>query len=477
MSIKIKQSSTSRALVFLMVDDADHITGKTGLTPTVTIRKEGGSFASPAGSVTEIANGWYQVAGNADDTDTLGSLLLHASATGADPVDDRYEVVAYDPLATSMGLNLAKGTNLTGLNDIAATAIVSGGAITTSSGKVSTVVTVEQLTNNNDKTGYSLASAPPSASDIATEVWSAGTRTLTAFSFLTSGGIADAVWDEDITTHTTTDSAGEALQAAGSAGDPWATPLPGSYTSGQAGYIVGNSLDASVGSRASAEAISSLESHGDAAWATATGFLTSGDMPNNFSILAINASGHISRVTLVDTTTTNTDMRGTDGAVTSLTGIATFAQVEDVKDYFDEMTEDDGSGNTRWTAKSLEEAPTGGGGGGNPWSLLQEDNKDAGTMGESLFLAAQAAGGAGSVIVTITVESGGNPIDGVSCFISTDTAGGNRITNARFTDGMGQVTFLLDPGQYYLWRQHNQFEFPNPTSLVVEADGSFLLGG
>ena len=36
--------------------------------------------------------------------------------------------------------------------------------------------------------------------------------------------------------------------------------------------------------------------------------------PSNFATLGINASGHVSRVTLVDTTTTNTDMRGTDNA-------------------------------------------------------------------------------------------------------------------------------------------------------------------
>src|SRR5690606_4250565 len=72
--------------------------GKTGLTPTVTICKEGGSFASPAGAVSEIGNGWYKVAGNATDTNTLGTLLLHAEASGADPVDMEFEVVAFDPL-------------------------------------------------------------------------------------------------------------------------------------------------------------------------------------------------------------------------------------------------------------------------------------------------------------------------------------------------------------------------------------------
>ena len=45
-----------------------------------------------------------------------------------------------------------------------------------------------------------------------------------------------------------------------------------------------------------------------------TGYSLTQAFPTNFASLGINSSGHISRVTLVDTTTTNTDMRGTDGA-------------------------------------------------------------------------------------------------------------------------------------------------------------------
>jgi hypothetical protein len=48
-----------------------------------------------------------------------------------------------------------------------------------------------------------------------------------------------------------------------------------------------------------------------------TGYSLSQSFPSNFAALGINASGHVSRVTLVDTTTTNTDMRGTDGANTT----------------------------------------------------------------------------------------------------------------------------------------------------------------
>lgn len=83
----------------MMVLASDHVSPAIGLSPTVTISKNGGSFASPSGSVTEIANGWYQLAGNATDRNTLGELLLHATGTGADPVDDRYDIVAHDPFA------------------------------------------------------------------------------------------------------------------------------------------------------------------------------------------------------------------------------------------------------------------------------------------------------------------------------------------------------------------------------------------
>lgn len=92
-----KQSDATYGLAFLMVDSSDHITGKTGLTPTVTISKNLGSFASPSGAISEIGNGWYKIAGNSTDSNTVGELIIHATATGADPTDTSYTIVAYDP--------------------------------------------------------------------------------------------------------------------------------------------------------------------------------------------------------------------------------------------------------------------------------------------------------------------------------------------------------------------------------------------
>lgn len=53
---------------------------------------------------------------------------------------------------------------------------------------------------------------------------------------------ADAIWDEALAGHVSAGSTGEALSAAGSAGDPWITPLPGAYGAGTAGNILGNPL-------------------------------------------------------------------------------------------------------------------------------------------------------------------------------------------------------------------------------------------
>lgn len=56
----------------------------------------------------------------------------------------------------------------------------------------------------------------------------------------------------------TAGSVGEAIGAAGSAGDPWTTALPGSYSSGQAGFIVGTNINATVSSRASQTSVDDL---------------------------------------------------------------------------------------------------------------------------------------------------------------------------------------------------------------------------
>lgn len=82
----LKQSTAFTRMV-LMLDSADHVSGKTGLTLTITASKAGAAFASISPTVTERGNGWYSLALTTSHTDTLGELALHITGTGADPTD------------------------------------------------------------------------------------------------------------------------------------------------------------------------------------------------------------------------------------------------------------------------------------------------------------------------------------------------------------------------------------------------------
>jgi hypothetical protein len=80
-----------------MTDSTDHITGKTGLTLTITASKNGAAFAAISPTVTERGDGWYSLALTTAHTDTLGDFVVHVTASGADPTDVREEVFAALP--------------------------------------------------------------------------------------------------------------------------------------------------------------------------------------------------------------------------------------------------------------------------------------------------------------------------------------------------------------------------------------------
>lgn len=136
-----KQSQTSYPLLFELVSLTTGL-GLTGLTATVTISKNGGSFATPAGAVTEVGSGWYAVAGNATDTNTLGPLIVNATAVGAiiSTGTQSNQVVAFDPgaaLATPTNITAGTITNVTNLTN----APTSGDLTATMKASVTTAAT------------------------------------------------------------------------------------------------------------------------------------------------------------------------------------------------------------------------------------------------------------------------------------------------------------------------------------------------
>jgi len=75
--------------------------------------------------------------------------------------------------------------------------------------------------------------------------------------------------------------------------------------------------------------------------------------------------------------------------------------------------------------------------------------------------------GSGSISYPITVTSSGTPVAGVECWVTTDSGGTNVVAGTLTTNDFGVVTFLLDAGTYYLWRDSTTHSFPKPTTITV----------
>jgi hypothetical protein len=91
------------------------------------------------------------------------------------------------------------------------------------------------------------------------------------------------------------------------------------------------------------------------------------------------------------------------------------------------------------------------------------DTQLSGTHGAGTW---GGASGSGSISWPITIDDGLSPLDGVDVWVSTDSAGTNVVARG-YTNTLGVVTFLLDAGAYYLWKQLSGYTFINPEGITV----------
>lgn len=256
-------------------------------------------------------------------------------------------------------------------------------------GHISNVDTLTTYTGNTPQSGdaYARLGAPagasvsadiasvfsriglPAGASIAADIASIKTDTGTTIPGRLPAALVGGKMDSNISTYTsgedpatlvlgataaswnTAGTIGAKINAAGSAGDPWATLLPGSYASGTAGNIIGNNLNASITSRMASYTqptgflaatfpsgtianqtnitagtittvtnltnLPSIPSN----WITSAGisanalngkgdWLLSSSYPTNFSSLLISGTGHISNVDTLTTYTGNTPQTG-----------------------------------------------------------------------------------------------------------------------------------------------------------------------
>ncbi len=81
--------------------------------------------------------------------------------------------------------------------------------------------------------------------------------------------------------------------------------------------------------------------------------------------------------------------------------------------------------------------------------------------------------GLGSIEAPLIIEStNGERIDGVAVWVTQDLAGDKVVAGTLYTDGQGLVTFWLDEGTYYVWKQLNGYNFNNPDQITVTEPNS-----
>lgn len=232
----LKQSTTTYVYLGPFVDDTDGKTAETSLSITAYLSKAGAVAAArnSATAITHDRDGYYRVELNATDTGTLGRLRVFSSTAGALPVWSDFTVLpanVFDSLIAGSDALQVHTNEIT--NDL----ITANTLAATATAEIADAIWDEVQSGHTTAGTFgrfldaevSDAAAPPSAATIA-----------------------DAVWDESLSGHLTTGSAGDALNDAGGSGaDPWASALPGAYTAGQAGWIIGQRLDAKVSAMSS----------------------------------------------------------------------------------------------------------------------------------------------------------------------------------------------------------------------------------
>lgn len=201
--------------------------------------------AYSSGGFIHISDGYCRLDLPNAALDTEGYVDFGGTATGMVMIGGRIKVGP--PPVNAIQVS---GTTLTA-RDIGASVLLSNG---TGTGQISL------------SSGAVLLQATQTGVTIPTVTTLTNLPAITA-NWLTAAGIAadagaeiaDAVWDEALAGHAGAGSAGEALSAAGTAGDPWTTALPGAYGAGTAGSIIGNNLNATVSSRATQTSVDTID--------------------------------------------------------------------------------------------------------------------------------------------------------------------------------------------------------------------------
>jgi len=151
------------------------------------------------------------------------------------------------------------------------------------------------LTGNLSGSVGSVAAGGIDAASIA-----AGAIDAATFAADVDAEIAAMVWNAATASYGSAGSYGEALEAVGSSADPWLTNLPGAYSAGSAGYIIGTNINATISSMASQTSVDTIDGIVDdilvdtAEIGVAGAGLTNINLPNQTMDIVGNITGNLS---------------------------------------------------------------------------------------------------------------------------------------------------------------------------------------
>jgi len=206
----LKQNTASQEILLgPFLDDTDGKTAETGLTianTDIQLFKDGSTAEvnKNSGGATHISNGRYYAVLDATDTNTLGKLEVNVFVSGALPVRREFIVLpanAYDSLVSGTDYLQAdamqiEGADATDQINAACDVAINDASLATSAALATAQADLDTLTGTD---GVTLATSQPN--------YAPNTTTPP-----TAAAVADAVWDEARTAHTTAGSFGEGVK-------------------------------------------------------------------------------------------------------------------------------------------------------------------------------------------------------------------------------------------------------------------------
>jgi hypothetical protein len=338
------------------------------------------------------------------------------------------------------------------------------------------------VATNNDKTGYSLSTAPPTAAEIYTEFISGSNEDafkadvtgisaqISALNDLSTTDVENSVWDAAYASHTSAGTFGKLMDILrkanrGIEGTVSGTPTASAFDTNLTGYTTG-ALDSEtlvfLSGALEGEARPILSYNATNGRITFEEALTAAPTAADEFIILPYHVHPISEIYSYFVDGSNEDAFKADvSALATSSDLATVdSNVDSIKSVTDQMV---------FTVSGQIDANALTGGGGDDaatiYSYFTASNRqdqfkaDVSSVGVVV--------GSGAISHEITVNVAGSPSDGVEVWVSTDSSGSNVVAGTLVTDAFGKATFMLDAGTYYLWAQKAGNNFANPTSFSV----------